>query len=113
MTFMDRKTGKLLTGIEELRASILEIVITPIGSVPLNRPFGSGVFQMIDAPQNRELALKAKILDAVDRLEPRVKVYRVMTQYGGRSGEIKMAIYFTDLLTGLKDVVEVDVGNRP
>ncbi len=109
MTMMDRNTGKLLTGIEELKASILEIVITPIGSVPLNRPFGSHVFKMIDAPQNRELSLKSKILDAVDRWEPRVKVDRVMTQYGGPNGKIKVAVYFIDISSGIKDVVEVEL----
>ncbi|HEY8136264.1 MAG TPA: baseplate assembly protein [Methylocystis sp.] len=52
-TGIDRNTGELLTGWDECAQSINVIVSTAIGSLVLNRDFGSDVPALQDRPQNR------------------------------------------------------------
>lgn len=107
MTRMDRETGRLLTGMEDIRASIHEILLTPIGTVPLFREFGSGLFDLVDAPQNRILAMREKILDALERWEPRINVTRLSIQPEGSTGRVSITVYFKVVETNEETTAEV------
>jgi len=87
MTRMDRATGKLITGIaDEIRASIEEILLTPVGSIPLYREVGSGLFDLIDAPQSRDLLLPSRVRDGIYIGEHRVESGRCATCNGDGQG---------------------------
>jgi phage baseplate assembly protein W len=74
MTAMARDTGKLLSGLDELRQSIEMIILTPRGTVPLFREFGSGIMEYLDQPGASLLSFKADLIDSIERWEPRVRV---------------------------------------
>lgn len=76
---MSRDTGKTVEGIEHLRQSIIDILTTPIGSRVMRRDYGSRLFELIDAPVNRETLVDyyAAVAEALDRWEPRIQLQQV------------------------------------
>ena len=76
---MDRETGKPLEGVAHLRQSIYDILSTRIGTRTMLRDYGSNLPEMIDWPTNRTTiaAMRADIINALDKWEPRVHVDRV------------------------------------
>lgn len=70
----DASTGKPLAGIAHLKQSIRDILTTPIGSRVMRRDYGSRLFDLIDAPTNRETIadIYAATVDALMRWEPRI-----------------------------------------
>lgn len=76
MDGINSSTGKRLGGIEHLRQSIRDILTTPIGSRVMRRDYGSRLFELIDAPLNRNtlLDLYAATAEALDRWEPRFEL---------------------------------------
>lgn len=79
MDGMSINTGKALGGIEHLRQSVIDILSTPIGSRVMRRDYGSRLFELIDAPMNREtfMQLYAATAGALDKWEPRLKLRSV------------------------------------
>lgn len=79
MRGIDSKTGKALSGIEHLKQSIRDILTTPIGSRVMRRDYGSELFNLVDAPMNRETILDiiAAAIDALRKWEPRIFPQRV------------------------------------
>lgn len=66
-----------VTGLEEIIQNVQVILTTKVGSVPLDRDFGTS-WTLVDLPQPRAQAeLVAEIVEKVERYEPRVKVRRV------------------------------------
>ena len=76
---MSRDTGKTVERIEHLRQSIIDILTTPIGSRVMRRDYGSRLFELIDAPVNRETLVDyyAAVAEALDRWEDRIQVQQV------------------------------------
>lgn len=72
-------TGKPLSGIDHLRQSITDILTTPVGTRVQNRAYGSGLFELLDAPLNQStlLDIYAATVDALDAWEPRLQVQSV------------------------------------
>ena len=76
---MSRDTGKTVERIEHLRQSIIDILTTPIGSRVMRRDYGSRLFELIDAPVNRETLVDyyAAVAEALDLWEDRIQVQQV------------------------------------
>ena len=76
MLGMNAKTGGLLDGPEHIRQSIIDILVTPIGSRVMRRTYGSLVPALIDQPHNAALAarVRAAAVSAIMRWEPRIAV---------------------------------------
>lgn len=51
---MNAITGRELAGLDHLKQSIQDILNTPIGTRVMRRDYGSRLFELIDAPLNRE-----------------------------------------------------------
>ena len=76
---MSRDSGKSVERIEHLRQSIIDILTTPIGSRVMRRDYGSRLFELIDAPVNRETLIDyyAAVAEALDLWEDRIQVQQV------------------------------------
>ena len=79
MNGTDVTTGKSLGGIAHLRQSIRDILTTPLGSRVRRREYGSDLFNLIDAPTNRETLIRiyAATAEALARWEPRFRLESV------------------------------------
>ena len=77
---VDRFNGKRLSGIQHLKQSIVDILTTPIGSRVMRRDYGSRLYQLIDAPINRETIIDiiSAVAEALLRWEPRIRLNRVI-----------------------------------
>ncbi len=75
----DCTNGKALSGIDHLRQSIRDILATPVGSRVMRRDYGSRLFELVDAPSNRETLLNIyyATAEALMRWEPRLQLERV------------------------------------
>lgn len=75
-------TGRSLDGLDHLRQSVRDILITPLGSRVMRRDYGSGLFDLIDAnltPLTLALIYAATV-DALRKWEPRLRVTRVQAE---------------------------------
>jgi len=79
MDGMNAQTGRLLSGIDHLRQSLLDILTTPIGTRVMRRDYGSRLYELVDAPMNSStlVDLYAATAEAVARWEPRFRLTRV------------------------------------
>lgn len=73
MSGMNAQTGHWIGGLEHLKQSIRDILATPLITRVMRRPYGSRLFDMVDAPLNRRAitAIHAATADALYRYEPR------------------------------------------
>lgn len=94
MLGMNAETGKRLEGLDHLRQSIRDILMTPIGSRVMRRDYGSRLFELIDAPINRDTItdLYAATAEALLRWEPRIDVTQVKIT-SAQPGKIELALY--------------------
>ncbi|QUS59206.1 GPW/gp25 family protein [Pseudovibrio brasiliensis] len=85
---MSREDGKELSGIEHVRQSLKEILMTRKGSRVIRRDFGCGIAELIDRPMSQELKLDIayEVSEAVARWEPRFKLIQVEVIGGGPDG---------------------------
>ena len=76
---MSRDSGKSVEGLGHLRQSIIDILTTPIGSRVMRRNYGSRLFDLIDAPINREtlVDIYAAVAEALDKWEDRLQLQQV------------------------------------
>jgi uncharacterized protein len=79
MRGMNASTGRATAGIAHLYQSIAKILTTPIGTRIARRDFGSGLPELIDAPNNgaTRVRLYAAIATALMQWEPRLRLTRV------------------------------------
>lgn len=107
MRGMNASTGKPLDGIDHLRQSITDILMTPIGSRVMRRDYGSRLSELIDAPLN--LVTKAWInyatIEALLKWEPRIIPRRVQITLAS-PGEIEIELQALYVPTG--EVVNMD-----
>ena len=74
------KTGKPLKGLDHLRQSVRDILLTPLGSRVMRRDYGSRLLELQDAPMNRVtlLAIYSSAVKALSTWEPRIAVESVV-----------------------------------
>lgn len=94
---VDPVTGATIRGETHLRACLSTILSTHIGSLVMDRDFGSRTRAVMDAPinQNTTADLVAATAEAVRRWEPRVILKRVVVQaaqVGGLSLDLVVAV---------------------
>lgn len=81
-TGLNMETGRNLSGVEHLRQSVRDILITPIGSRVMRRDYGSGLFELIDQNLTGLVLAQvyAAIADALRKWEPRLHVERIQAE---------------------------------
>jgi len=95
MIGMNATTGRAISGRDHLYQSIGKILGTPAGSRVQRRRFGSGLFDLVDSPNNlvTRVRVYAAIATALMRQEPRLQVRRVslsgITQAGAAVFDIE------------------------
>ena len=64
---MDKRTGKLITGVPYLRQRLEDVINTPLGSVPGARGFGSRLYELVDRNLDSDFYMTAyeNLADAV------------------------------------------------
>ena len=74
-TGIDPVSGTVVDELAHIRASIAEILKTPVGTRVMRRAFGSHVFDLIDEPGDPVTAVQvlSAAADAIERWEPRVR----------------------------------------
>ena len=94
MLGINAETGKRIEGLDHLRQSIRDILTTPIGSRVMRRDYGSRLFDLVDAPINRDTItdIYAATAEALLRWEPRIDVTQVKIT-NARPGAIELALY--------------------
>lgn len=104
MTGMNKYTGARISGLDHLRQSCNDILTTPIGSVVMNREYGSLLPELIDHPTNgaNVLRLMMATVMALGHWEPRIAINRVGFTLGDLPGQA-----FVDL-----DGVQNDTSGR-
>lgn len=107
MNGTDANTGKRITGLAHLRQSIRDILTTPIGSRVMRRDYGSRLYELVDAPVNREtlLDLYAATAEALATWEPRIEVEQV-TADSAAPGRVVLTVKGIYIPTG--EVVTID-----
>jgi phage baseplate assembly protein W len=75
----DKNTGKTLSGINHLRQSVGDILMTPLGSRVMRRDYGSRLFELVDALLNGTtlLDIYTATAEALARWEPRFALQNV------------------------------------
>lgn len=79
---LNANNGRAIDGLDHLRQSVRDILITPLGSRVMRRDYGSGLFELIDAnltPLTLALIYAATV-DALRKWEPRLRVTRVQAE---------------------------------
>lgn len=101
MIGINATTGKHLSGIDHLRQSITDILTTPVGTRVMRRDYGSRIYQLVDAPLNRNtlLELYAATAEALMAWEPRLQLTQV-TAEAGDPGSVSLTISGTYLPDG-------------
>ena len=80
---MNRSTGKDLTDLDHLRQSVMDILLTPIGTRILLRDYGSRLSQILDFPMNGQtrIDLIAAAAAALKKWEPRLNILRIKVDF--------------------------------
>ena len=100
MLGMDRNTGKLLSGTDHIRQSIVDILTTPLGTRVMLPEYGSKLFDLVDNPTDPSLAMRIimESAGAIARWEPRVRIHRINV-LAVDIGKITILIIATDIET--------------
>lgn len=74
--------GRAISGQDHLRASIIDILTTPLGSRVMRRTYGCRLFGLSDAPFGPGMAAEivASIAEALETWEPRIDLSRVVAR---------------------------------
>jgi hypothetical protein len=99
--------GTSLSGIDHLKQSIRDILLTPIGSRVMRRTYGSNLFFLLDNPMNRGTISKiySAVVEALAKWEPRVKVTKVNVT-DAAPGSLELTIEGTYLPDGQPITIE-------
>lgn len=76
---MSNSTGRALDGLDHLRQSVRDILLTPIGSRVMRRDYGSALADLIDAniTDLTMAQIYAASIDALRKWEPRLRITRI------------------------------------
>lgn len=82
MIGMHAATGHALSGLDQIRQSLSDILSTPIGARIMRRNYGSEVPELIDQPLNgaTQLRIYAATAHAVLLWEPRIRLTSVQLE---------------------------------
>lgn len=85
---MDMQAGGRLTDGQQLRQSIHDILLTPLGSRVMRRQYGSALFALLDKPNNPaiELQLISAACIALYQWELRLTPTQITVSPAGESG---------------------------
>ncbi|WP_075685090.1 GPW/gp25 family protein [Serratia marcescens] len=85
---MDMRTGERLTNEQQLRQSIQDILLTPLGSRVMRRQYGSALFALLDKPNNPaiELQLISAACIALYQWERRLTPTQITVSSAGEKG---------------------------
>lgn len=90
MIGMDRRTGKLISGLAHVRQSIEDILTTPMGSRRMRPEYGSRIRRLTDSPGSAgwKSSIQAEVARALGRWEPRFELasVRVVSYLDGKIG---------------------------
>jgi len=111
---MNVSTGARLTGLNHIRQSVADILLTPIGSRVMRREYGSLLPDLIDRPITGALLLQvyATTFMALRRWEPRVRVESVIAKTTDTKEQLSLDIAITRLDTPVLEraTIAVTVG---
>ncbi|ROS05710.1 hypothetical protein EDC56_1259 [Sinobacterium caligoides] len=98
---MNAKTGKPLAGEDHLWQSVSNIILTPVGTLPMFRDYGSKILSMTDTPISSSTLVDfyAATAEALEQWEDRIDVRRV-TMEVEEVGRIDITIQGIYLPTG-------------
>ncbi len=111
MRGMDARTGRALSGVEHLRQSIADILATPLGGRVMRARYGSGLFQLTDAPADGSalVDLYAAVAEALARWEPRFRLHRVQSTGVTEDGRTDLLLEGEYLPEGRPTSIEVSL----
>jgi len=94
MIGMGNTTGSQLSGIGHLRQSITDILGTPLGSRVMRRDYGSRLFDLTDAPMNRDGVMDVIIAtaEALTKWEPRLQLSKVRVEQATSDGKFSIGV---------------------
>ncbi len=97
MRGMHATTGRATTGLAHLSQSITKILTTPPGTRLARRDFGSGLPELVDAPNNdtTRVRLYAATATALMQWEPRLHLTRVQLSTG--ANELGQGVQYIDI----------------
>jgi phage baseplate assembly protein W len=100
-TGMHASSGRAITELDHIRQSVVDILLTPLGSRIMRRDYGSLLPELIDQPLNPTTRLQAMsaIVMALLRWEPRLRPSRVDLTLGTEPGSLTLELAAT-LATG-------------
>lgn len=83
MIGINAETGQYLSGNDHLQQSVIDILLTPVGSRVLQREYGSNLLRLVDNPQDDRLRLKIirETAIALGRWEPRITLTGVQVSW--------------------------------
>lgn len=114
MAGMDRRTGKLLDGIDHLTQSVEDIITTRVDTRVLRRWYGGEVMDLIDAPVHAGTLVDFVFAaaDCLGRHEDRITVSAVRFAQP-EAGQLVMAVEGTLTATGKAVVLgAIPLGGR-
>ena len=90
---MSASAGSELAGREHLLQSVRDVLTTPIGTRVMRRAYGSRCPELLDQPSGPGWAarVRAAVLDALARWEPRLRVDRVAVS-ADADGRVEVAV---------------------
>jgi len=91
---ISRRNGTVLTGWDECRQSIEVIASTAIGSLVLNRSFGSKIPSLVDAPMSPPamMAHFMAIAEALRKWEPGYRLKSIALNSASSSGAVSFTL---------------------
>ena len=100
---------------EQIRRSIRDIIVTPLGQRLVRRDYGSRVIEYfgenIGAKNNLRIA--SAIMEAVDKWEKRVKITKIdalaANNIDTSSGKTKFLIRYTIIKNNINDTLEIEL----
>jgi len=102
MIGLDRETAQPLAGTDHISQSVVDILLTPVGSRVMRRDYGSYLSRLIDAPATpaNTMRLLAVCAAALRRWEPRISIKRMLITAGdpadARKGRFRLDIQAVD-----------------
>ena len=76
------------TLIEEITQNVATILLTPKGSVPLDRAFGTSWMFVDRNTPAAESRIVSDVLDALEKYEPRIKIKEITFETNEMTGQI-------------------------
>lgn len=77
MSGISKWDGKIISDVEHVKQSIIDICLTPRGSRVGLRRYGSDLYKLLDRAAFSTIDIAADLADALDRFEPRFTLEKV------------------------------------